>query len=233
MDANSPSSAASYSPPSTAPTTPPQIDATECWPAKPVVLHGRYFSIRPLQPDDATDLWPLLADEENVRLFKQTYGRTYSNFVDFKVLMADAQRSSYGSVTYTIISQQTRKPVGWLLLHSLTTYPAKCLEYALFIQKHQRSESVFDAGVTINVFLFEVLGYDKLVFRRGSRSEECGQGANQLGFTLVGILRRQMLVKDRSTFTDCYTITREQFPGAKEAIGAYLDSHPLVAGGDV
>ncbi|KAK5126814.1 hypothetical protein LTR85_009748 [Meristemomyces frigidus] len=233
MDEGTPSSSsASFNSPSTASSSPPQTDPTECWPLKPVTLRGRFFLVRPLQVGDAQDLWSLLADEQNARLFQQSYGRPSTSYVDFKVLMADRQHTSYGSVTYTVVSLQTSKAVGWVLLHSFTNIPLKSVEYALFITPRQRTESVMHVCLIMHHFLFEDMGYSNIVYRRGSQVEMSGQGADRLGFSLVDVMRRQMLSKDLSSFTDCYSIAKDRFSGAETAVEAYLDSHPIVFPGD-
>ncbi|KAK3062105.1 hypothetical protein LTR53_019513, partial [Teratosphaeriaceae sp. CCFEE 6253] len=125
--------------------------------------------------------------------------------------------SGYGNSSYAIVVNETSEPIGWTLMHSFTSAP-KSMEAALFLRKHRRSETVFEAMSLIMTVLFEELEYDEAYFRRGLRVEDSVKASEILGSTLIGILRRQMLVKERSRDTDLYRMTRASWPSAKAAV---------------
>jgi hypothetical protein len=197
------------------------------WPFSHQELKGSSIKISPLQLGHIPELFVLLGDEENKRLFKQVYLRPCKDLAGFRELMKEHLDSSHGNVTFTVIPNNTGRPAGWVLLHSLTRSPLKGLECALFLPEHQRSEHVFGAMLPIMRKLFEELEYDHVDFRRGSRVESTAQAGDMMGHTFVGVLRRRMLVKDRSQFSDLYSLSREFWPSTRPAVEGWLNANPL------
>ena len=226
MERTTPSDTSPGSSTSTTSTT-VTVPETAEWPFVARELHGRALTVTPLQAAHVSALWPLLEDFENARLFKRVYLRPCKDAASFAAVMREHQGSSYGNVTYSIISNETAQPIGWTILHSFSTSP-KSMEGALFLLPHQRSECVFEAMGSILTVLFEELGYEKAYFRRGVRVEDSIRAGEILGTSLIGILRRQMLVKEQSSDTDLYIMTKAMWPSAKVAVEGWLDSNPIV-----
>ena len=214
------------------PLTVPDQSGPE-WPFQARKVTGRFFTLAPLEASHTDQLWALLGDAENSRLFRQVYLRTCKDLASFKTIMREHMNSSFGNVTYTVISSETGRPFGWILIHSFTTRShttPKGVECALFLPEHQRTEAVFASmRPALDVF-FEELGYDQVDFRRGSHVQGSAHAGEAMGHSLVGILRRQMLVKDKSQQTDLYRLTKELFPNVRIAVDGWLDSHPIEVG---
>lgn len=70
--------------------------------------------------------------------------------------------------------------------------------------------------------VFEELGHARLEFGTGTLDAVYVSG--YYGFSLLGVLARQMLVKERSQDTDLYVVLGSQWPSIKMTVAAWLDA---------
>jgi RimJ/RimL family protein N-acetyltransferase len=158
------------------------------WPFHNITLTTRALTLRRPHYPDAEELWPLLQEEECARLYPLVYAKDPGDIADFEKVLSGTQSAAGKSVTYTIEHADTKKPLGWVVFYSFEEKP-KSIECALFLRRLQRTEYVYDTMTAIYGRLFEKQEYERVDLRRGSKVMENGQGPNQLGFSLIGLLR--------------------------------------------
>ncbi|KAK5168384.1 uncharacterized protein LTR77_006954 [Saxophila tyrrhenica] len=187
-----------------------------------IILQGLTLDFIPIQPEHIPNLYHLLEDEENVSLFKETYGRTCNSSNDLRFIL-EYRHIRPQSLTWTIVDKPTREPIGWWVMRT-NTDDASTTQAASFLRRRERVERGTECVHYMNPFVFDQLGYRKFEIRAGTQQECSGPTGGLQAMTLVGILSRQLQDLSRSQHSDLYVLTREQWPALSEAVQAWLDA---------
>ncbi|KAK3073194.1 hypothetical protein LTR53_005433 [Teratosphaeriaceae sp. CCFEE 6253] len=189
-------------------------------------IDGASLRLIPFHAEHIHDYWPLLQEKENVALWRQTYhvepGSKSSCLANINESLTGCDDID-STAMWSIMDDWGHGVIGWATLTTASAAPdlARCV---LFLARLSRSERGTECIHFLGAILFEELDFQRLDFRAGTLVESRGPGGGWQGITIIGVLSRQLLDKDRSQESDVYTMSREQWPAIKSAVRAWLES---------
>jgi RimJ/RimL family protein N-acetyltransferase len=88
----------------------------------------------------------------------------------------------------------------------------------------QRTRAATEAMYLMARHIFDDLGYRRYEWKCNARNEPSRRAAQRLGFTLEGIFRQHMVIKDQNRDTAWYALLDSEWPERKHAFQTWL--HP-------
>ena len=185
----------------------------------PQTIYGKIYYLTRLQAAHINDLWPLICDDENSRLFLQTYNASCADASDLKRTLA-VEEGLDDVATFTIMELHSRKAHGWLRMQA--NADDDVLRCAVFTRAEYRTQLMFDFTYMIGVFTFETARRSRLEAR--VRSLGCEPLQNYYGFGLMTTIRRQALVKEQSQKSDLLVTDKAVWPAQKKVLDLWVNS---------
>jgi RimJ/RimL family protein N-acetyltransferase len=194
------------------------------WPTNGVSLETAALRLLPLQPSHASPLAaPVLDLPWNQRMFPLVYGDQYQGSIHLAELFATHLHdpSVYGGA-YAILDRTLEQIIGWMVIKPFddSGEPVSCI---IFLEQSERTQRGSETMFIICRHVFETLNHSVIDWRTGKLTEDAGHYTNSLGFQIIAVLRRQMLVEERSKHSDLHVLRKEDWQGVKEAFGAWLE----------
>ncbi|KAK4580278.1 hypothetical protein LTR86_000481 [Recurvomyces mirabilis] len=192
----------------------------------PFEIQSRSFYSDEITVEDANDLCHLLDHEENLRLFRQTYGRPYEKNVSHlrHMLVNHLHDPVENGTAYALRSYEDEQAIGWLVcLPPQGVNTEREVNYSVFVDHH--GLLTWETLYTLAQHCIERQGVTKIYHRTGSLTPETGEAAQKnTCMTVDGIVRRSQLVNEHEEgrVCDLYCITKERWPMAKRAVGVWL-----------
>lgn len=189
-------------------------------------LEGRYVALRPVDPDaDAEPLWDAAHDgsEGASRLW------TYLSYGPFDAAdpMADWLRECVPSddpLFLTVVSHEDG-PLGMVAFMNVDLAHRRLeLGHIWYAPRAQRTEANTEAAYLMLREAFERLGHRRVEWKCDALNERSRAAALRLGFTFEGVFRRHMIVKGRNRDTAWFSMTDDEWPGARAAFEAWLSA---------
>ncbi|KAK3625624.1 hypothetical protein LTR56_015393 [Elasticomyces elasticus] len=183
----------------------------------------RTIRLDPLAVDDAEALYPILSSTENKRLFPQFYGTNAEDVSHLRYTLIDHLHdpSKHGEA-YTVKSMSSGSAVGWVA----TKYdPDKDdpAYMAIFIPNANRALVVAEILFIFGPHFFEQSDCKVVEWRTGTLSDSNGFAPGMTPvYDIQGILRRRALVQEPNAVTDLFRATRDEWPGVRTAMCAWL-----------
>ena len=189
----------------------------------PVVLHGKYCYLEPLDPDAHThDLWEAysLSDAREWTYLFSDFPSTEDGL--YKLYSDTTKRLDY--VPYVILAQKTKKAMGTISYMNINLQNGDIeigsINLSLSLRKTPSStEAIF---LMISRALDD-LGYRRMVWKCDSLNAASRLAAKRYGFTFEGLFRNHMVLKGRSRDTAWFSITDYEWPARKTAFQTWLD----------
>ena len=193
-------------------------------PKNRATIEGRSVRLVSFAAEHIHAYWHLLEEKENVALWRQVYHVEPGTLDEFLATILNTLTTSEGKgmATWTVVDKATLRMLGWATLTASSADP-QVAECALFLPRLPRSERGTECIHYIGAVVFEELDFQRLEFRAGTLAESWGPGGGWQGITIIGVLSRQLLDKDRSQESDLYVMTKEQWPAVKAAVKAWLE----------
>jgi len=173
-----------------------------------------------LTHSDMRELWSVTSADVNLSLLEQMYGVDGLHFEDFDQVLAK-EIGCPQKVHFTVKAIQDDRPRGWGRIElTEITRPLQC---TLFFPDGamEMSAQVF---YLILRSAFDCDGYSELELRLGKLSIDPGGEATMFGVGLIHAMRNQHMDRTRSTTTDIYTYTSQQWRILKKCMEAWLSS---------
>ncbi|KAK5738790.1 hypothetical protein LTR17_005725 [Elasticomyces elasticus] len=176
----------------------------------------RTIRLDTLAVDDAKAPYPMLSSTENKRLFPQFYGTNAEDVSHLRYVLIDHLHdpSKHGEA-YTVKS-----------ISSGSAYdPDKDnpAYMAIFIPNANRALVVAEILFIFGPHFFEQNDCKVVEWRTGTLSDSNGFAPGMTPvYDIQGILRRRALVQEPNAVTDLFRATREEWPGVRTAMCAWL-----------
>ena len=190
-------------------------------------LDGRYVSLRPVQPADATPLWSAAHDGSGEASRLWTY-MPYGPFDDAEAMAVWLRECvpSDDPLFLTVVSR-TSGPVGMTsFLNVDPTHRRLELGHIWFAPAAQRTEANTESVFLMLREAFDRLGYRRVEWKCDALNERSRAAALRLGFTFEGVFRRHMVVKGRSRDTAWFSMIDDEWPAARAAFDAWFAADP-------
>lgn len=190
------------------------------WPAPDrVVLHGRYASLVPLQPEHAEDLFAASAPDRFRYLFEDPPGSVadISDWIARSVSVADPMffatidRSSGAAVGRQAL-MRVDAGNGVIEVGNILWGPA-------MVRTRVATESLF----LLAEYAFDTLGYRRFEWKCNNDNEPSKRAAARFGFTPEGVFRQHMWVKGANRDTAWFSIIDREWPRLREEYHRWLE----------
>jgi RimJ/RimL family protein N-acetyltransferase len=191
-------------------------------------LEGRFVTLRPVDPAaDAEPLWDAAHDgsEGASRLW------TYLSYGPFDAAdpMAEWLRECEPSddpLFLTVLSREDG-PVGMAAFMNVDLAHRRLeLGHIWYAPRAQRTEANTEAAYLMLRESFERLDHRRVEWKCDALNERSRAAALRLGFTFEGVFRRHMIVKGRNRDSAWFSMTDDEWPGARAAFETWLSADP-------
>lgn len=196
-----------------------------------IQLTGRWTVIAPLDAGHHSELWDVLAGEENDHLWAYLQEGPFSGPVGFQAHIVRKVQSQ-DPLHYAVIDKVSAKAVGMSAL--MRVEPAdRVIEVGniLFSPRLQRTRIATEAMYLLARYVFEELGYRRYEWKCNSLNRASRRAAQRLGFTFEGIFRQHKIVKGKNRDTAWFSMLDQEWPQRRQAFEAWLDPFNFDAGG--
>lgn len=198
----------------------PEVDV---WP-RPlparVPLAGVHVALEPLHRRHAAELFEAMRDD--------AASFTYMSYGPFATLdglreFVAAQAARHDPMFWAVRPVVTGRASGWLALMNIDPLNAAIeLGSIWFGPALRRTRAATEAMFLLLDLAAEGLGYERLVWNCNALNAPSIRAALRLGFSPEGIARAHMKVKGRRRDTATFSITADEWPARRDAIGRWL-----------
>ena len=189
-------------------------------------LHGRYVSLRPVDARaDAEPLWDAAHDGSDAASLVWTY-LSYGPFEadgGMREWLRECEPSD-DPLFLTVVSRQDG-PVGMAAFLNVDLSHRRLeLGHIWYAPRAQRTEANTEATYLMLQEAFERLGHRRVEWKCDALNERSRAAARRLGFTFEGVFRRHMIVKGRNRDSAWFSMTDDEWPGARAAFETWLSA---------
>ncbi|KAF7585069.1 hypothetical protein BBP40_001068, partial [Aspergillus hancockii] len=115
--------------------------------------------------------------------------------------------TSTDTLYYTILSNQTHKPLGLIALLNIVPSQLRLeIGWVLFSPPLQRTTGATEAVYLLLKYALDELGYRRVEWKCNALNEGSKRAALRLGFRAEGVFRQHMVVKGRSRDTAWFSV---------------------------
>jgi RimJ/RimL family protein N-acetyltransferase len=184
-------------------------------------LRGREVELEPLHVRHAAELWRAAQGADTSWAYL-----SYGPFADEAAMTRHvaAFASTHDPMAWAIRPVATGIASGWLTLMDIQpAHAAIELGNIWFAPSLQRTRAATEAMFLLLRLAADDLGYRRLTWKCNALNAPSRRAAERLGFTYEGTLRSVLVVRGRVRDTAYYSILADEWPGRRDAIGAWLD----------
>ena len=187
-------------------------------------LQGRYVWLRPVDPDvDAQPLWNAAHDGSDGASLVWAY-LSYGPFEQdggMREWLRECEPSD-DPLFLTVVSHADG-PVGMAAFMNIDVAHRRLeLGHIWYVPGAQRTEANTEATYLMLREAFERLGHRRVEWKCDALNERSRAAALRLGFTFEGVFRRHMIVKGHNRDSAWFSMTDDEWPGARAAFEAWL-----------
>ena len=212
-------------------------DALQWKPAKvpkPQTLAGRFIRLEKLDPRrDIDALWEVFQGEDaDPMLWKYL---AYGPFTDREGFgdWIDSNAASRDPLFFSVIDLASGKAQGILSLMSIVPEHGRIeIGHVTFGAAMQRTPKGTEAIYLLGKLAFE-LGNRRLEWKCNNDNARSKRAAERCGFTLEGVTRKHMVIKDRNRDTAWYSITDDEWPAIAAGFEQWLGEDNQRTGGQL
>ncbi|HEU4864884.1 MAG TPA: GNAT family protein [Actinomycetota bacterium] len=189
-------------------------------------LQGRYVWLRPVDPDaDAEPLWNAAHDGSDGASRVWTY-LSYGPFEQdggMREWLRECEPSD-DPLFLTVVSHADG-PVGMAAFMNIDVAHRRLeLGHIWYVPGAQRTEANTEATYLMLREAFERLGHRRVEWKCDALNERSRAAALRLGFTFEAVFRRHMIVKGHNRDSAWFSMTDDEWPGARAAFEAWLSA---------
>ena len=189
-------------------------------------LEGRYVLLRPVDAAaDAEQLWEAANDGSDAASLVWAY-LSYGPFEhdeDMRGWLRECEPSD-DPLFLTVVSHEDG-PVGMAAFLNVDVAHRRLeLGHIWYAPRAQRTEANTEAAYLMLREAFERLGHRRVEWKCDALNERSRDAALRLGFTFEGVFRRHMIVKGRNRDSAWFSMTDDEWPGARTAFEAWLSA---------
>ncbi|XXH03715.1 hypothetical protein Hte_010121 [Hypoxylon texense] len=204
-------------------------------PSRDTRLVGRYITVVGLSAQHADGLFPHLSGPENAHLWDYVNDGPYDDVAVFRASLK-AREASQDPVFYALLLNnrdagttgdgdgEGGKVVGMASYLRIDPKNRSIEMGVMYSPQLQRTPAATEAMYLMARHAFEDLGYRRCEWKCNSLNAPARRAALRLGFTLEGIFRKHMIIRGRNRDTAWYSMVDDEWPGAKQALEAWLDA---------
>jgi RimJ/RimL family protein N-acetyltransferase len=183
-------------------------------------------SLRPVDPGaDAEPLWDAAHDGSDAASLVWTY-LSYGPFEHdggMREWLRECERSD-DPLFLTVVSHG-EGPLGMAAFMNVDVAHRRLeLGHIWYAPRAQRTEANTEATYLMLREAFEQLGHRRVEWKCDALNEASRAAALRLGFTFEGVFRRHMIVKGRNRDSAWFSMTDDEWPGARAAFEAWLSA---------
>jgi RimJ/RimL family protein N-acetyltransferase len=204
------------------------VDQTPAQPPGPVTLEGRYGRIEKLAPHHEAALWKTVQGHDQTWTY-MSYG-PFSGVTSFSFWFADRPNLD-DPYSYAVVDR-SGEAVGIATLMEIR--PAmRVIEvgHIVYSPALQRTPLGTEAQYLLAHYVFETLGYRRYEWKCNALNAPSRRAALRYGFVFEGILRQQMIAKDRNRDTAYFSMLDSEWPSRKAAFERWLAPENFDAAG--
>lgn len=195
---------------------------THCVKPAPVVLRGKYVTLEPMDPERHTpELWEAYAEgnaSDWTYLFADCPETQEAMLALYKATVAKEEL-----VPYVIMSRKTGKAVGTVTFMNISLVNGDVEIGSInFARQLRRSRQATESIYLMMSRVMDDLGYRRLVWKCDALNGASRSAALRYGFTMEGIFRNHMVVKNRTRDTAWFSIVNYDWKARKDAFEAWL-----------
>jgi RimJ/RimL family protein N-acetyltransferase len=191
-------------------------------PPGPVILHGRYVTLEPLNAEyHAAALWQAVQGHDDLWtwLFDGPYPSESALRRDL-----EAKQHSTNAVFLAVVPAATGTAAGYASYMRIEpAHGVVEVGNILFTPAVQRTAAATEAMYLMSSHVFDVLGYRRYEWKCNADNAPSRRAALRLGFTFEGVFRQHMVVKDKNRDTAWFAMLDREWPARKTAFEAWLD----------
>jgi hypothetical protein len=193
------------------------------WPMKGAALDGADLQLVPLIPSHALQFTRIMELSWNIDMFPVVYGEAYKDANQLIRLFSLQQDPSVFGGAYTILLKgPSALAYGWIVIKPFSDRKDDGLiSTVIFYDAHEAAHRNCEVVWLICKHALDTLGYSAMDMRNGKRSDDLPLSTG-LGLSLLGILRRQVHVRERSRFSEYHLLEKEAWPLMREALDAWF-----------
>ena len=183
-------------------------------------FHGRAVDLEPLAAEHVTELWGCADGADHSFEYLR-----YGPFASESELLAQVLELA-GRVDqpfWVVEPKSSGRAEGWLSL--CDTFPADgAIEIGSiwFAPSLQRTRAATEAIFLLMAYAMDVLGYQRLVWRRQQANQASLNAAARYGFVSEGRWRGSAFFKGRRWDQAWHSIVADEWPGRRAAISAWI-----------
>lgn len=209
----------------------PLIDATPRPLPVRVAIRGRAAVLEPLHPRHVAELWQAAQAAGGTESWDYL---GYGPFADEAALATTiaSLASQHDPMFWAVRPVATGVVSGWLSLMDIQPANAAIeIGHIWFAPRLQRTRAATEAMFLLMRMAMDELGYRRLMWKCNALNAPSRRAAERLGFTYEGTLRAHQVVKGRRRDTAYFSILADEWPGARDALLAWLDDANMAPDG--
>ncbi len=195
------------------------VDAGSARRPEPVILQGRFGRVEKLAIRHASDLWR--AVEGHDRIWTYMSSGPFAGPEAFSSWIAE--RAAIEDPYSFAVVDPALGAIGIVTLMALRPAMRVCeVGHIVYAPALQRTPLGTEAQYLLARYVFETLGYRRYEWKCDALNEASRRAALRYGFSLEGVFRQHMIVKQRNRDTAWFAMLDSEWPARKARFERWL-----------
>ena len=186
------------------------------------ILQDEYTALVPLLPEHGHELWNA-AREGGPELFHHLFFGPFEHRADLQAWIEE-RSGQHENPVFAIRSERLSAVVGSVQLKPVDTINGSTEISSIWVSPRTQGSEVVPGFVRhVLRYLFEELGYRRVVWKCDATNIPSRHAAEGIGFTLEGVFRKHMFIRGRSRDTAWYAVVDSDWERVRTILNSRID----------